>query len=73
MIKAIIVRQISDYKPVAYELQETLEAVQTQGHKVVNVIETKLNKMPRHTDQGFIILYDTGEEEGEDKQCITEN
>ncbi len=70
MIRTLIVNQISDYRPIAYELKDALEAVQAQGYKVLNVIETKLNKMPRHTDQGFIILYDAGEErieESEDK------
>ena len=62
MIETWIVRQISSYIPVAEELEKDLISIQSRGYKVLSVTETKVNKIPGHTDQAFIILYETGEE-----------
>lgn len=62
MIETRIINQIVSYEPVAYELEKALSAIQNRGYKVLSVTETKVNKIPGHTDQAFIILYETGEE-----------
>ena len=62
MIETRIVRQTASYIPVAKELENALIRIQSSGYKVLNVIETKDNKMPGLTDQAFIILYETGKE-----------
>lgn len=61
MIETTIVRQVTSYEPVAYLLKKTLARIQGWGYKVLNVIETKDNKIPGLSDQAFIILYETGE------------
>ena len=63
MIETLIVRQIVSYIPVANELEDALSAIQNRGYKVLSVTETKVNKIPGLTDQAFIILYETGEED----------
>lgn len=62
MIETEIVRQVVSYEPPAYLLERALARIQGWGYKVLNVIETKDNKIPGLTDQAFIILYETGEE-----------
>ena len=63
MIKTELVKQIFTEREVAYELQKMLDVVQMQwGYKVLNIIETKVNKCNGWSDQAFIIIYDTGEE-----------
>ena len=62
MIETRIISQIVSYIPVAKELENALISIQSRGYKVLSVTETKVNKTPGHTDQAFIILYETGEE-----------
>ena len=60
MIKSEIIRQTSEYTPVSTELEKALEAIQSaREYKVLNVFETKVNAIPRMTEQAFIILYET--------------
>lgn len=57
-INAKIVQQRLDFKPVADELKEWLDIIQNKWeYEIINVIETKVNKMPDCSDQGFIILF----------------
>lgn len=57
-INAKIVQQRLDFKPVADELTEWLDIIQNKWeYEIINVIETKVNKMPDCSDQGFIILF----------------
>lgn len=65
MIETTIVRQVSSYEPVAYLLERALVRIQGWGYKVLNVIETKDNKIPGLSDQAFIILYETENDERE--------
>lgn len=62
MVETYIVSQIASYIPVAKELENALIGIQSRGYKVLSVTKTKVNKIPGHTDQAFIILYETGEE-----------
>lgn len=65
-IRAEIVKQVCRYIPVADELVNTLDLVQNAwGHKVISVYETKVNKSPDCSDQGFIIIYE--EKDGDAK------
>ena len=60
MIKSEIIRQTSEYTPVSTELEKALDAIQSSwGYKVLSVFETKVNAIPRMTEQAFIILYET--------------
>ena len=54
---SVIVRQVCSYEPVANVLNDTLKMLKEKNYTVVNVIETKVNKIPGCTDQGFIVLY----------------
>lgn len=63
MVETTIVRQVTSYEPVAYLLEKTLARIQGWGYKVLNVIETKDNKIPGLSDQAFIILYETENDE----------
>lgn len=57
-INCKIVQQRLDFKPVADELKEWLDIIQNKWeYEIINVIETKVNKMPDCSDQGFIILF----------------
>lgn len=57
-INAKIVQQRLSFKPVADELTEWLDIIQNKWeYEIINVIETKVNKMPDCSDQGFIILF----------------
>ena len=68
MIETRIIRQTASYEPVAYELERALARIQGWGYKVLNVIETKDNKIPGLSDQAFIIVYETGDDE-ENEKC----
>lgn len=68
MLTSITVRQTSEYVPVADALKNTTDALIKGGCKVVNVIETKVNKVPGLTDQGFIVVYEIPE--NEEKEII---
>ena len=58
-IHAKIVEQIHSYRPVADELVDALDLIQNAWkYKVISVYETKVNKSPNCSDQGFVILYD---------------
>ena len=58
-IRAEIVKQICSYSPVADELIKTLDLIQNDWKcKVISVHETKVNKSPDCSDQGFIIIYE---------------
>ena len=58
-IHAKIVEQICSYRPVADELVNALDLIQNAWkYKVISVYETKVNKSPNCSDQGFVILYD---------------
>lgn len=57
MIKSITVEQVTSYTPVSSELEKRLDNLQKNGYHIINIIETKVNKMPGCSDQGFIILY----------------
>ena len=57
MINSTTVRQVTSYTPVSSELEEKLDILQKNGYHIINVIETKVNKIPGCSDQGFIILY----------------
>ncbi len=61
MIRSRTVHQITSYTPVANELTKVLEVLQEHGVKVLNIYETKVNKVPGLSDQAFIIIYDDGE------------
>ena len=61
MINSTTVRQVTSYTPVSSELVEKLDILQKQGYHIINVIETKVNKIPDCSDQGFIILYADGD------------
>lgn len=65
MITSTVVKQMASYLPPAEMVERTLANIQAEGYKVLNVIETKVNKSPGCTDQAFLIIYDTGEEEDE--------
>lgn len=58
MINSTTVEQVTSYTPVSSELEKRLDNLQKNGYHIINVIETKVNKMPGCSDQGFIILYD---------------
>lgn len=63
-IRSLIVEQKVNYKPVSDELAYWLHIVQDEwNYKVVSVFETKLNKRPELSNQGFIILYNDMENE----------
>ena len=68
MIKSTEVRQILPQKSIADRLADRLENLQMQGYKIISIHETKVSTPRDCTDQGFIIIYDTGEEEAE-KRC----
>jgi len=58
IINAKIVQQRLSFKPVADELTEWLDIIQNKWeYEIINVIETKVNKIPDCSDQGFIILF----------------
>lgn len=58
-IHAEIVKQICSYTPVADELVKTLDLIQNGWkYKVISVYETKVNKSPNCSDQGFVVIYD---------------
>lgn len=62
-VNAKIVKQICSYTPVADELVKALDLIQNDWkYKVVSVYETKVNKSPNCSDQGFVVIYDTLEE-----------
>lgn len=61
MISSRLVKQIVSYGHIAYELEETLQSIQSRGYKVLKVVETKVSNTKGCTDQAFIIIYDTGE------------
>jgi len=73
MIETQIVRQIESYMPVAELLERELIRIQSRGHKVLNVIETKGNNIPGLSNQNFMILYDTGSEGEEPRFFIQED
>lgn len=52
--------------PVAYELQRWLREIQDNGLKVISVMETTLS----NNEQGFIILYEGGNNSKDDKEWI---
>lgn len=58
-IHSLTVKQICSYRPVADELEERLETIQSSwGYKVTAVYETNVNNNSECSKQGFIILYD---------------
>lgn len=58
-IRAEIVKQVCSYIPVADTLIKTLDLIQNDWKcKVISIYETKVNKLPDCSDQGFIIIYD---------------
>ena len=69
MICSKLVRQEASYETVANNLEKWLKIIQEHwGYKVLQVIETKVStSMTCKSDQGFIILFDDGEMEKENK------
>lgn len=64
MIISKEIKQIVSYTTVGVELEKFLQKIQTeQGYKVLSVTETKVNNIPRCSEQGFIVIYDTCDEE----------
>ena len=63
MIQTMLVEQHVSYEPVGDVLKDKLDLIQNRwGYKIISITETKVCKMPRCSDQGFIILYDDGED-----------
>jgi hypothetical protein len=58
MILSTTVRQEVSYRTVGDELDEELERLQRLGYKIINVTGTKVNPLPKMSNQGFIILYE---------------
>lgn len=64
-IRAEIVQQVCSYIPVADVLIKTLDSIQNNWKcKVISVYETKVNKLPDCSDQGFIIIYEEKFDDG---------
>lgn len=57
MIRTITVQQRVSYTPVADELRKEVDILNEQNCRIINIFETKVNKVPGHSDQGFIIVY----------------
>lgn len=62
-----VVRQIESHETPADILGRVVDGIRAKGYKVVNIIETKVNKMPNCTDQAFLVVYDTDIKEGEEE------
>ena len=59
MIRSLTVHETTPYDEVGNLLHDALYRIQKCGYKLLNVFETKVNKIPHcKTDQGFIIVYD---------------
>lgn len=69
MIKTITVEQTTSYTPVAEELKRWVDRLNEQNCTIISIIETKVNKIPGHTDQGFIIIY-SYDEDGSSKPVM---
>lgn len=69
-IYSTTVRQFISYRKVCDELEDTLNVLNKQGYDILSVIETKVNKIPDFSDQGFIIIYKINEVKEEDEGPI---
>ena len=69
-IYSTTVRQFISYRKVCDELEDTLNMLNKQGYDILSVIETKVNKIPDFSDQGFIIIYKINEVKEEDEGPI---
>lgn len=59
MIKSITICEVTTYDVVGELLKKSLEELNKRHYRILNVFETKVNKIPRcKTDQGFIVVYD---------------
>ena len=71
-IYSTTVKQFTSYRKVCDELEDTLNMLNKQGYDILSVIETKVNKIPDFSDQGFIIIYKINEVEEEDEAPVDE-
>lgn len=62
MIRSRTIKQIVSYIPVSDLLEETLARFNENGYKIISIHETKIPGGIGLGDQGFIIIYDTNEE-----------
>ena len=72
-IYSTTVRQFISYRKVCDELEYRLNILNKQGYDILSVIETKVNKIPGFSDQGFIIIYKINEVKEEDEGPIEED
>lgn len=65
MIRSCLVTKSLSYIPIGERLSERLIFLQDKLHyKVINVIETTVNKSPGDNGQAFIIIYDNSPSDG---------
>jgi hypothetical protein len=57
------IKQIVSYEPVSDLLEEELVRLNKNGCKIISIHETKVNGGLGCSNQGFIIIYDTNEED----------
>ena len=58
MIRCCTVDEYGSFSKVGTVLKEKIGRLNDAGYKILNVFETKVTKVPHHSDQGFIIIYD---------------
>lgn len=55
MIHSTVVQQVVSYRPVGYELKDTIDRLNSQGCEIISIHETKVNST--YNEQAFIIIY----------------
>lgn len=60
MIRCCTVDELGTSDKVGKVLEKSLDELNDAGCKIINVFETRVAKVPNHSDQAFIIIYDDG-------------